>query len=237
MDRSFIAQLNNYRLTTAEIVYWMPDHRHVLQSFVWQNLDLAPKFPALEKFLDFWDRNLDGKLHRVRVANAQLIKKIAFPRALIVASSVATEGLHFLLCLPVLAIVIVITHRGAPAWPWLWGVPLLFVLQAAIIYGIALTVASCNVFFRDIERLLVLALTVLFFLTPVIYERAMVPPTFQPLLALNPFSALIVGWRTLLLHGTVDWNAVQVSAAVAIGAVAIGHAVFHRLQWKFAEAL
>jgi hypothetical protein len=46
-----------------------------------------------------------------------------------------------------------------------------------------------------------------------------------------------VGWRTLLLHGTVDWNAVQVSAAVAIGAVAIGHAVFHRLQWKFAEAL
>jgi len=171
------------------------------------------------------------------LANAQLIKKIAFPRALIVASSVATEGLHFLLCLPVLAIVIVITHRGAPAWPWLWGVPLLFVLQAAIIYGIALTVASCNVFFRDIERLLVLALTVLFFLTPVIYERAMVPPTFQPLLALNPFSALIVGWRTLLLHGTVDWNAVQVSAAVAIGAVAIGHAVFHRLQWKFAEAL
>jgi len=78
MDRSFVAQLANYRLTTAEILYWMPDHRHVLQSFVWQNLDLAPKFPALEKFLDFWDRNLDGKLHRVRVANAQLIKPAEF---------------------------------------------------------------------------------------------------------------------------------------------------------------
>src|ERR1041384_2300699 len=65
MDRSFIAQLNNYRLTTAEILYWMPDHRHVLQSFVWQNLDLAPKFPALSKFLDFWEHNLDGKVHRV----------------------------------------------------------------------------------------------------------------------------------------------------------------------------
>jgi uncharacterized protein Usg len=78
MDRSFIAQLDNYRLTTAEILYWMPDHRHVLQSFVWQNLDLAPKFPALTKFLDFWEHNLDGKVHRVRVANAQLIKPAEF---------------------------------------------------------------------------------------------------------------------------------------------------------------
>ncbi len=47
MDRSFVAQLDNYRITTAEILYWMPDHKHVLQSFVWQNLDLAPRFPAL----------------------------------------------------------------------------------------------------------------------------------------------------------------------------------------------
>jgi uncharacterized protein Usg len=74
MDRSLVAQLNNYRITTAEILYWMPDHKHVLQSFVWQHLDLAPRFPALSRFLDFWERNLDGKLHRVRVANAALIK-------------------------------------------------------------------------------------------------------------------------------------------------------------------
>ena len=46
----------------------MPDHRHVLQSYVWQNLDLAPRFPNLTKFLDFWESNLDGRLHRVRVA-------------------------------------------------------------------------------------------------------------------------------------------------------------------------
>ncbi len=74
MDMSLVKQLNSYRLTTAEILYWMPDHKHVLQSFVWQNLDLAPRFPALNKFLDFWERNLDGKVHRVRVANACLIK-------------------------------------------------------------------------------------------------------------------------------------------------------------------
>ncbi len=78
MDRSFVAQLNDYRVTTAEILYWMPDHKHVLQSFVWQNLDLAPKFPVLTKFLDFWQHNLEGKLHRVRVANARLIQPAEF---------------------------------------------------------------------------------------------------------------------------------------------------------------
>ena len=59
-----------WRLTTAEILYHMPDHPHLLQSFVWQAWDLAPGYPALGRFLDFWRRELDGPLHSVRVAAA-----------------------------------------------------------------------------------------------------------------------------------------------------------------------
>lgn len=70
---SFGLQLRDYRLTTAEILYHLPDHPAVLQSYIWQDLDLAPKFPALHKFLDFWSRSLDGKLHSVRVGSATLI--------------------------------------------------------------------------------------------------------------------------------------------------------------------
>ena len=66
-------QLAGYRLTTAEILYHMPDHPGLLQSFVWQKLDIAPKFPALRRFLDFWDRELDGRLHSVRVAQKGLV--------------------------------------------------------------------------------------------------------------------------------------------------------------------
>jgi uncharacterized protein Usg len=66
-------QLRNYRLTTAEILYHLPDHPAVLQSFVWQNLDIAPEFPVLQKFLQFWVRNIDGKLHSVKVGHAGLI--------------------------------------------------------------------------------------------------------------------------------------------------------------------
>lgn len=65
--------LNDYRLTTAEIYYHLPDHPHVLQSYIWQEMDMAPKFPVLHKFLDFWSRNLDGPLHSVMVSHTGLI--------------------------------------------------------------------------------------------------------------------------------------------------------------------
>ncbi len=71
--RAFATQLQGYRLTTAEILYHLPDHPHLLQSFLWQQLDLAPRYPELRRFLDFWARNLDGKQHSVKVAKAKLI--------------------------------------------------------------------------------------------------------------------------------------------------------------------
>jgi uncharacterized protein Usg len=66
-------QLRGYRLTTAEILYHLPDHPGLLQSFLWQDLDIAPRFPELTKFLDFWRRDLDGPLHSVRVGAVGLI--------------------------------------------------------------------------------------------------------------------------------------------------------------------
>jgi uncharacterized protein Usg len=66
-------QLNGYRLTTAEITYHLPDHPGILQSFIWQHYDIAPQYPELHKFLDFWVTKIEGKLHTVHVARQQLI--------------------------------------------------------------------------------------------------------------------------------------------------------------------
>ena len=60
-------QLRGYRLTTAEIIYHLPDHPALLQTFIWQKFDLAPSFPELQKFLDFWKQNIEGRLHSVNV--------------------------------------------------------------------------------------------------------------------------------------------------------------------------
>jgi uncharacterized protein Usg len=70
---SIALAMRGYRLTTAEILYHRPDHPAVLQTFLWQEYDLVPRFPVLNKFLKFWECNLDGKLHSVRVATTGII--------------------------------------------------------------------------------------------------------------------------------------------------------------------
>ena len=71
--RDIERQLQGYRLTTAKILYHLPDHPSLLQSFIWQQLDLAPGFPELRKFLEFWHREIEGRLHSVTVASAALV--------------------------------------------------------------------------------------------------------------------------------------------------------------------
>ncbi len=77
-DRDFLRQLAGYSLTTAEIIYRMPDHPRLLQTFVWQDYDLHPLFPKLKGFLDFWSGNIDGSLFKIRVAHAKLLKPCDF---------------------------------------------------------------------------------------------------------------------------------------------------------------
>lgn len=72
-NRDFQAQLTGFSLTTAEILYRLPDHPSLLQSYVWQDYDIHPLFPRLRSFLTFWSGNLDGRLFRIRVAHAKLL--------------------------------------------------------------------------------------------------------------------------------------------------------------------
>lgn len=70
---NFDKQLKDYRLTTAKILYHMPDYEKLLQEFIWQEYDVAPKYPVLRGFLDFWEREIEGKLHSVYVARQEII--------------------------------------------------------------------------------------------------------------------------------------------------------------------
>lgn len=77
-DKAFVQQVDGFSLTTAEILYHMPDHPKLLQSYIWQDYDLAPRFPKLTDFLGFWSANLDGALHRVLVAHRRLLSPREF---------------------------------------------------------------------------------------------------------------------------------------------------------------
>jgi len=66
--------LEGYGLTTAQIIYRMPDNRDMLQEFLWQEYDVFPTFPGLQKFLSFWKAEIEGPLYSVTVAHARLIR-------------------------------------------------------------------------------------------------------------------------------------------------------------------
>jgi uncharacterized protein Usg len=74
VSKGFLLRLGGYGLTTAEIHYHLPDHPKLLQMFLWQEYDLAPAFPVLRAFLEFWQRELEGALHSVKIAHNQLVK-------------------------------------------------------------------------------------------------------------------------------------------------------------------
>jgi uncharacterized protein Usg len=73
-DPDFMRALRGARLTTAEVLYYMPDHPQLLQSFLWQTYDAAPDYPRLMKFLDHWRREIEAAIHSVRVAHAGLVR-------------------------------------------------------------------------------------------------------------------------------------------------------------------
>jgi len=69
----FEAQLYGKRLTTAEVLYYIPGHPKLLQSFLWQTLDVAPDFPRIQRFLDFWRREIDAVIHSVAISSVEQI--------------------------------------------------------------------------------------------------------------------------------------------------------------------
>lgn len=79
-DALFSAQIRGAGVLTAEILYHLPDHPKILQSFVWQTVDNAPQFPRLHQFLDHWRREIEAIIHSIRVAHADWIgpRTVAF---------------------------------------------------------------------------------------------------------------------------------------------------------------
>lgn len=74
----FERQLQGYGLTTAQILYRMPDFRNLVQEYLWQDYDLSPEYPELRKFLDYWRKNLDGPVLSVTITHAKVIKPAEF---------------------------------------------------------------------------------------------------------------------------------------------------------------
>ena len=170
------------------------------------------------------------------VSNGGLIKKVRFPRFVLPFSTIINNGVHFLITIPVLVILFAFSDRQ-PSATWLIGIPILVTLQLALLLGTVLLLASIDVFFRDLEHLIEVALTLLFYTTPILYPLEMVPDRWRPIILMNPLTSLIGAWRSLFLENSLPGADLWPAVLFSLGTLLVGSVVFLRLEPRFADAL
>lgn len=183
--------------------------------------------------------------------HANLVKKVYFPRVLMPFSMCLANFVNYLLSLVVLLVLIIVistTSSSANVWldlSWIWLLPVVLVLQFALVFGIALIVSALNVYFKDIEHITSVVLMALFFMSPIIYPIDMVrPKTGTSALAhwymMNPLASLVTLVRRAFL-GTgqpwpLEWTFVP-SLALSLVVLVFGLWLFSRLEPHFADQL
>ncbi len=169
-------------------------------------------------------------------ANANLVKKIYFPR-MILPMSVSCVGLinyFFGLCITIPALII----TGVGITPWILFLPVVMLVQFIFTTGLCLMFSAMYVYFRDLEHIIGIVLTAWFYVTPIVYDASAFPEGIRKILALNPMTQFVDAYRAVLLYGNApDAVWFPCLAAVSVIVFVIGMAVFSRLQKDFAEEL
>jgi len=169
--------------------------------------------------------------------NSSLIKKLNFPRYLIPLSVVLIDALHFALALPIILVLLLVWGKPVYYHAWWYGLPLVALTQLGIIYGATLCVASLNTVLRDVDKIVTLLVTMLFYLTPVFYPLSVVPEDILQLIRLNPMTGVISAWHGLFLGGSLDWASLAYSMVWAVLLILLGATVYRQMSGRFAEVL
>lgn len=183
-----------------------------------------------------WFANSVSASPMIFLGNAQIIKKINFPRNIIPFAIVLHDLIHFVLALPVITVFLLyLGYR--PYVFWFVGIPFLVIGQFCIIYGICLMISTLNLFFRDLERLTVIFINILFYATPVFYSENMIPERYSFILKLNPMAPFLINWRALFLEGTLKLDYLILSLFYGLFFLVLGLLIYKKLSWRFAEVL
>lgn len=170
------------------------------------------------------------------VENASLIKKIYFPREILILSALLAKAFDFALS-TVIFIILMIWYHVPFSFTMLLFFPL-FVLQFLFTYGVSLFLAATNLFYRDVRYLLSLIITLWFYLTPVIYATEFFPENYRWIFRINPMSVFINAYRQVLLTSELpNFPSLGVGALVSIVIFLISIRIFKKLEGMFADVV
>ncbi|MHB8481849.1 MAG: ABC transporter permease [Nitrospiria bacterium] len=183
-----------------------------------------------------WFSNSVNASPMIFLGNASIIKKVNFPRYLIPVTQVLQDMIHFILAIPVIIFFLYFYHKS-PSISWIYGIPILLLVQFFITLGFSLLVSTLNLFFRDLERLTAIGMMFFFYFTPVLYLETMIPEKYRLLISLNPIAWLMISWRNLFLEGKFDISNIMISTLHSVIIFSVGYFVYRKLSWRFAELL
>jgi lipopolysaccharide transport system permease protein len=183
-----------------------------------------------------WISNSLNASTTLYLSNASIIKKINFPRNILPLANTLQDMFHFLCAIPVMMIFMLI-HGKMPQIAWLYGIPLLLLIQLVTVFGLSMLLSSLNLFFRDLEQITAIVLMFLFYPTPILYSVSMIPDKFKHLIDYNIFTPIIINWRNLILSGTFDPYYLTLSAVYAIASFTAGWLCYQKLRYRIAEVI
>lgn len=170
------------------------------------------------------------------IQSAPLLKKIYFPREIFVVSTMLAKIVDFLLASTVF-VLFMLYYRQPVTLQILWMIPI-FCIQSLFTYGLSLILAAINLFYRDIQYILSLALTIWMYLTPVIYPTEVFPAQYRLIFQLNPLAVIINAYRQVILNGSAP-NLASLGIAVLVSTLltVIGWRIFKKLEGVFADVV
>jgi lipopolysaccharide transport system permease protein len=168
------------------------------------------------------------------VQNMNLVAKIYFPREILPIASMLARLMDFAIALAFLIVMLV--YYGMPlSLQAAMYLPLVFVIEIALILGIGVGCAAINVFYRDVDPLLKLVVQIWFYASPIIYPVTLVPWWFRDYYYMNPMVGVLEAYRDILLKGAAPGAYLWPSAITAAILLIAGYALFKRLENQFAD--
>jgi len=170
------------------------------------------------------------------IGNVNLIKRVRFPRHFLVLATVFAQFVNLLFALPIIIGLAYLYGKG-PGISWFLAVPILIALQFIVTTGISLAISMVNAYFRDMEYIIGVLVSILFWMTPIIYPLDMVPEAYRMYLTLNPLSYLITAWRDVFMLNSIDWGNIGISFGSSLVFFVFGVFVFQRLGKRLDEVI
>ena len=169
-------------------------------------------------------------------ANMNLVSKVYFPREILPIAAVAASVVDFLVAS--LIFIVMMVFYGVSVGPAIVWVPVILLVQLALMLGLTMWASALNVFYRDIRFVVPLVTQLWMYVTPVIYPLSLVPERFRTLYMLNPMASIVESYRrALLLDEPPDFLNLGISALIALCALCLGYRYFKHAEQRFADLI